>query len=198
MRKMSSRRGFTLPEVLVTVTIVAVLAAVMVPAVINQVAKGDLPAVSQDIGGIRTAITTFAADTRRFPGLLSQLGGSSLSPTAKDISHLTVFGTDAAGNYHGPYASLTAGHVGPTGAVFSDSLMVPSTTRNICMRDSTSTGGATGASQVTPAQAALLEAALDGTSANAKTTGAVQWSETTNTGVTTVDAGSLRVCVTTY
>ncbi|HEY6219284.1 MAG TPA: type II secretion system protein, partial [Gemmatimonadaceae bacterium] len=61
MRKVSKVRGFTLPEVLVTVTIVAVLAAVMVPAVINQVSKGDVPAVGQDIDALRTAITTFAA-----------------------------------------------------------------------------------------------------------------------------------------
>ena len=78
MRKMSSRRGFTLPEVLVTVTIVAVLAAVMVPAVLNQVGKGDVPSVAGDLGAIRTAITTFAADTRRFPGHLSDLTGTGL------------------------------------------------------------------------------------------------------------------------
>src|SRR5689334_2447968 len=58
MRKLV-RRGFTLAEVLVTVTIVAVLAAVMVPAVINQVQKGDVPSAGQDMDGIRTAITTF-------------------------------------------------------------------------------------------------------------------------------------------
>jgi len=194
MRKMSSHRGFTLPEVLVTVTIVAVLAAVMVPAVINQVAKGDSPAVGNDMGGIRTAITTFAADTRRFPGRLSQLGGSTLSSSAQDILRVD-FGTDASNNYHGPYASITSGHVNPTGAVFSDSLMNPLTTRNICLRDSTSLGGVLGTSKITAAQVSLLETALDGSSTTPKTTGAVQWVETV---AGTVDAGSVRVCVTTY
>jgi prepilin-type N-terminal cleavage/methylation domain-containing protein len=193
MRKMSSRRGFTLAEVLVTVTIVAVLAAVMVPAVINQVAKGDIPSVSQDIAGIRTAITTFAADIRRFPHSLSEVGGPTLSTTAHDILGV-AFGTDA-GNYHGPYASITQGHVGPTGALFSDTLLAPGGTRSICMTDSTSNGLATGTSKITSSQMAQLEAALDNVTASPKTTGSVQWVETVP-GI--VDPTSVRVCVTTY
>src|SRR5438270_5876627 len=102
MRKSSTRRGFTLPEVLVTVTIVAVLAAVMVPAVINQVGKGDKPAIAEDFSAIRTAITTFAADTRHFPKSIGQLTGATLSQTtAVDINGATI-GLDAA-NYRGPY-----------------------------------------------------------------------------------------------
>src|SRR5437764_10627601 len=116
MRKSFNRRGFTLPEVLVTVTIVAVLAAVMVPAVLNQVGKGDIPSVAQDLGAIRTAITTFAADTRRFPGHLTDLTGTTLLTTAKDFSGV-AYGTDAA-NYHGPYLPTVAGpHTGPTGGI---------------------------------------------------------------------------------
>ena len=40
-RKRTRRGGFTLPEVLVTVAIVAILAAVVVPTVTNQIGKGD-------------------------------------------------------------------------------------------------------------------------------------------------------------
>ncbi len=40
--KKNVRRGFTLPEILVTVTVVAVLAAVVVPAVTQYVSKGDV------------------------------------------------------------------------------------------------------------------------------------------------------------
>lgn len=201
MRKLSSRRGFTLAEVLVTVTIVAVLAAVMVPAVINQVAKGDVPSVNQDVSGIRTAITTFAADTRRFPGMLSQLGGTSLTAGDKDFTHTATFGADASANYHGPYASITAGHIGPTGAVFSDSLMNPASTRYICMRDSTSGGGTAGTSKITAAQIAQLRLALDSDTTTYPTgtsTGTVRWTATTSTGVTTVSSGTVRVCLTTY
>lgn len=197
-----TRRGFTLVEILVTVTIVAVLAAVMVPAVINQVAKGDVPSVGQDIAGVRTAVTTFAADTRRFPLRLSQLGGATLATTAQDIT-FTAYGTDNA-NYHGPYASLTAGHAGPTGALFSDSLTntnpAGTPSRSICMRDSTSAANNTGSSYITPAQLSQLEAAVDNDSTNSTTraNGSVTWTQTSPSGVVTITAGTVRVCVTTY
>ncbi len=57
--KKNVRRGFTLPEILVTVTVIAVLAAVVVPAVTQYVNKGDAPASSSDIDQVRTAITGF-------------------------------------------------------------------------------------------------------------------------------------------
>ena len=70
----SGRNGFTLPEVLVTVAIVAVLAAVVVPAVTQQLGKGDAPAFVSSMNSMRTAITSFAADVRQLPGEVSQLG----------------------------------------------------------------------------------------------------------------------------
>lgn len=198
MRKLV-RRGFTLAEVLVTVTIVAVLAAVMVPAVINQVQKGDVPSAGQDMDGIRTAITTFAADVRHFPHSLSQLGGTFLPAASNDITG-NSFGGDTA-YYRGPYASITKGHIGPTGAQFSDTLIVPASTHNICLRDSTTTGGSTGNSLVSASQMAQLEQALDahtGTFTSGDATGNVQWAASTVSGVLTVTAGSVRVCVATY
>ncbi|MHB1071785.1 MAG: type II secretion system protein [Gemmatimonadaceae bacterium] len=72
MRK-RSRRGFTLPEVLVTVTIIAVLAAVVVPAVVQNVKKGDNPSFLSDVSAYKTAMTAFAADNRAYPKSLTQL-----------------------------------------------------------------------------------------------------------------------------
>jgi prepilin-type N-terminal cleavage/methylation domain-containing protein len=201
MRKMSSRRGFTLAEVLVTVTIIAVLAAVMVPAVLNQVAKGDSPAVANDIAGIRTAITTFAADTRHFPQRLSQLGAASLTSADKDILG-AAYDAVAQGAYKGPYASITGGHLAPAKILFADSL-ISVNPRQICMNDSTSTGSRTGTSMITAGQVALLELALDQNAtplvgAGANSTGSVQWVQTGSTGAEVVTAGSVKVCLTTY
>lgn len=67
MSTKNRRSGFTLPEVLVTVTVVAVLAAVVVPAVAQFANKGDAPATNQDISSVRSAVTSYVADTRRYP-----------------------------------------------------------------------------------------------------------------------------------
>lgn len=75
MFKQRNRRGgFTLPEVLVTVAIVAVLAAMVVPAVTQQISKGDQGSFSGALTAVQTGITSYVADVRRFPGALSQLG----------------------------------------------------------------------------------------------------------------------------
>ena len=73
MSKSTRRRAFTLPEVLVTVTVVAVLAAVVVPAVTQYAKRGDAPATSQDINQIRTAVTSYISDTRAYPDKLARL-----------------------------------------------------------------------------------------------------------------------------
>src|SRR3569833_2048199 len=85
------RRGFTLPEILVTVTVVAVLAAVVVPAVTQYVNKGDTPATQQDLVQIRNAITAYVADTRQNPPSLYALTTAPVGVS----------------NWHGPYLSVS-------------------------------------------------------------------------------------------
>src|SRR5437870_5002427 len=81
-----SRSGFTLPEVLVTVTVVAVLAAVVVPAVTQYASKGDTPAFRQAYNSLGTAITTYVTDKKAYPTKLSDIaayaGGFTVSGTA--------------------------------------------------------------------------------------------------------------------
>ncbi|HEY4217828.1 MAG TPA: prepilin-type N-terminal cleavage/methylation domain-containing protein [Gemmatimonadaceae bacterium] len=86
--KKNVRRGFTLPEILVTVTVVAVLAAVVVPAVTQFTTKGDAPATSSDISQVRNAISSYVSDTRHYPTDFSDL----VSNTASGIA-----------NWKGPY-----------------------------------------------------------------------------------------------
>jgi prepilin-type N-terminal cleavage/methylation domain-containing protein len=105
MRKMSSRRGFTLPEVLVTVTIVAVLAAVMVPAVLNQVGKGDVPSVAGD-----------------------------LPSASKDFFH-NAYGNDTTLYRGPYLPTTPGAHTGPTGGVYADSLVTIASSNFICVRD---------------------------------------------------------------
>lgn len=101
MRTFARRRGFTLPEVLVTVTIVAVLAAVVVPAVLNQIGKGDSAALSSDVNALRTAISNFTTDTRHYPASIEDLNSA---PLAADLDLLGVpYGQAAIDAWKGPY-----------------------------------------------------------------------------------------------
>lgn len=101
MSKNVRRRGFTLPEVLVTITIVAVLAAVVVPAVLNQVSRGDNAALAGDVGALRTAITNFTTDTRNYPRRIGQL----ITPITSSDSNLTgaTYSSNAVNSWKGPY-----------------------------------------------------------------------------------------------
>lgn len=117
--KLNVRRGFTLAEVLVTVTITAVLAAVVVPSVVNQVTKGDHGAFSSETAAIQTAVTNYAADNRVLPSTFSDLvqqnsaqasqwKGPYLS-TAQDLSTATdAFASAGYGITYSPTFSTTA------------------------------------------------------------------------------------------
>lgn len=104
-KRHSSRSGFTLPEVLVTVAIVAVLAAIVVPTVTNQIGKGDDTNLATNISGIRTAITAFVADARKNPSRLQNLVTVPLA-TDLDLSG-GAFGATAVAKWKGPYLSTS-------------------------------------------------------------------------------------------
>jgi prepilin-type N-terminal cleavage/methylation domain-containing protein len=84
--KKNVRRGFTLPETLVTVTVIAVLAAVVVPAVTQYAGKGDIPSVRENINALATAATNYVADERTYPSALTDVakyaGGMSFASTS--------------------------------------------------------------------------------------------------------------------
>jgi prepilin-type N-terminal cleavage/methylation domain-containing protein len=98
----SRRSGFTLPEVLVTVAIVAVLAAMVVPAVTQQISKGDQGQFSGALTAVQTGVTSYVSDVRRFPGALSQLsdavadGDTALAPNG-------TLNAGQAARWKGPY-----------------------------------------------------------------------------------------------
>jgi prepilin-type N-terminal cleavage/methylation domain-containing protein len=116
------RSGFTLAEILVTVTVIAVLSAVVVPAVVQYTNKGDTPASQEDIQQIQNAVTGFTADIRRYPGDLQQLVTSIVSSSGsgdtlyKDASAVVYSASDVL-NWKGPYtaAPITTSLGNPSG-----------------------------------------------------------------------------------
>jgi prepilin-type N-terminal cleavage/methylation domain-containing protein len=169
LKKRSSRTGFTLAEVLVTVAIVAILAAVVVPAVTNQISKGDEANLASTAGSVRTGITAFVSDTRKFPGRVSDLF-NAITGTNKDLT-VADYGTPAANRWKGPYmsGSLSTTDSMPVGLGF---------VRN-ALKDSgfaAATSGyviATISGVYTDAAAQHIDSLID--NATGRTAGAVQW-----------------------
>jgi general secretion pathway protein G len=191
MSKTVRRRGFTLPEVLVTITIVAVLAAVVVPAVLNQVSKGDNAALAGDVGALRTAISNFTTDTRHYPNSI----GALVNQIDKDSLDLTgvAYGQAAANAWKGPYF--------PTSQSISGTATYATSAFNLTIENDLSTDASFitisfGGSGVTPANVALIDRLYDGgsgvvpagtgTGCNSTTgttgsgSGSIQWTESTS------------------
>lgn len=111
------RQGFTLPEVLVTITLIAALAAVVVPAVAGQLKKGDPSRVGQDVTAIRGAVEQFLSDVRRYPGAVQQV--TARITTAQAPLRSTAqsnYGTADVNRWRGPY--LTKDSIGATSTGF--------------------------------------------------------------------------------
>src|SRR3954471_5605263 len=80
------RAGFTLVETIVTVGLIAVLAAFVVPSVIQKAGAGDPVKVQNDINTVRTAIETFATDGKNgFPHQISTLTVKPVAGTDRFI-----------------------------------------------------------------------------------------------------------------
>lgn len=158
-QRRAKQSGFTLPEVLVTVAIVAVLAAVVVPTVTSQIGKGDEASFQTGTTNLRTGITAFVSDTRKWPGRVSDLYNA---PVAADLDLFAVaYGAPAVARWKGPYVS---------GALLAtDSLFVALAYVHNAFTDSTlAAAGASGyviaslSGVTTQAAAARLDTLMDG------------------------------------
>ena len=130
------RRGFTLVETLVTVGLLAVLAAFVIPTVIQKGQAGDPVKVSNDLSSITTAISTFDNDTKAgYPQTLHIL---TTKPTTSDliIDGATALTTAQVGLWNGPYLAAaiasTSGSTLATGfaAFVHDTLQMYDATTN--------------------------------------------------------------------
>lgn len=119
LRNRASRSGFTLPEVLVTVAIVAILAAVVVPTVTNQIGKGDDSNLTSNVASLRTGITAFVSDVRKFPSRLQHL--ITLPVATDDDITGGDYGALSVGRWRGPYQT---GSLLAAGANATDSVLV--------------------------------------------------------------------------
>jgi prepilin-type N-terminal cleavage/methylation domain-containing protein len=97
------KSGFTLAEVLVTIAILAIMAAVLLPALNNQLTKGDTSRISSDLTNLRSGVQAFFSDIRQYPGSADQLV-TPLTASSTDILGKT-FQASAIAAWKGPYIS---------------------------------------------------------------------------------------------
>jgi prepilin-type N-terminal cleavage/methylation domain-containing protein len=111
------RRGFTLAELLVSLALIALLAAVLIPTVAGQLLKGDAGRVASDLNAVQTGIEQFLADVHRYPGKYSDLS-KVITTTAS--THTDILGnaytSGLVSKWKGPYVTKdTLNAVVPTG-----------------------------------------------------------------------------------
>jgi prepilin-type N-terminal cleavage/methylation domain-containing protein len=185
-RRRRPRPGFTLGEVLVTVALIAVLAAVVLPSIGSQITKGDLGRVNSDLLSLRSAMEQYISDVRRYPNSVGQLTNkptASTSTAGPLIANATcpspavftvMYTAQEVARWRGPYVNKDSAAAVSTGYA---------KTIRTCFDIQTSAGISYQTiliPGIDDVSAAALDAAMDDGS---PTTGALQW---VTTGVDTL------------
>ena len=103
-----NRRGFTLVETVVSVGIVAALAAVVYPQVVRQFDSADPTRAAEDLNSIRVAIETFGVNVKlQQPHDIEDLTNQISTLAADDLNARgTAYTSTEAAMWLGPYLNL--------------------------------------------------------------------------------------------
>jgi general secretion pathway protein G len=109
-------RGFTLIEIMVVVVIMGVLAALVVPRLLNRASESKVAAAKVDIATIMQALKLYKLDNQRYPtteqGLQALLTKPTTGPAAngwKSGGYIEKMPKDPWGN---PYQFVSPGNKG--------------------------------------------------------------------------------------
>lgn len=111
-----TRGGFTLIETVVTVGLIAVLAAFVVPSVLKKADAADPVKVANDLNSISTAVQTFASDVKgALPGdledltepLLTNNNCNNFNPCDSTVTHTDIYTPQQVKLWKGPYLAAS-------------------------------------------------------------------------------------------
>lgn len=98
--RMQDEKGFTLIELLVVILIIGILAAIALPAFLNQREKAQDSTAKSDVRTAQTAMETFYTDTQTYAGVTATGATGSLEaiePALKNANALKIVSQSATG-----------------------------------------------------------------------------------------------------
>ena len=98
------RGGVSLHEILVALVLIGLLVGTLVPTVMNNVGRGEVNRVQEDLEAVNTAAKAFRVDVQRWPGDLEDI---AVQPTGTDAP--LTGGTYPVGlmaRWAGPYLEI--------------------------------------------------------------------------------------------
>jgi prepilin-type N-terminal cleavage/methylation domain-containing protein len=103
------RAGFTLIETIVTVGLIAVMAAFVIPSVIQKSQSADPVKVQNDLTAVRTGMEEFSTDTKSgFPNQIRMLTNPPVA-TNHLVDSTTLLSPGQIAIWNGPYLNATIG-----------------------------------------------------------------------------------------
>src|SRR5688572_9859014 len=102
------KRGFTLIETVVTVGIVAAMAAVVIPQVAKQFDTADPTRIQNDLKNLQTAMETYFVNVKELPADIDDLSNPLIATQDTIIGSATTVSvnTAVASLWKGPYVDL--------------------------------------------------------------------------------------------
>ncbi|MFY0183171.1 pilin [Stenotrophomonas rhizophila] len=94
---MKKQQGFTLIELMIVVAIIAILAAIALPAYRDYTIRAKVSESVMALSACKTSVTEYFSATNALPTTLAEAGcNAATADISKYVDHLAISGTDGA------------------------------------------------------------------------------------------------------